>query len=140
MDNRNFTHTVFQQYLAESRLMGVRCQSCGAIYIPPRPICPACYADAMEWVELSGEGTLTGFTSIYTGLSAMIRAGYSRENPYCTGVVRLQEGPSISGQILDVDLAHPETIHIGTPVKVAFVDRGEGEIKKRYLAFKPVDA
>lgn len=140
MDKHNFTHTVFHQHLAEGRLMGVRCKSCGAVYLPPRPLCPACYEDAMEWVELSGEGTLTGFTSIYTGLSAMIQAGYNREKPYCTGVVRLQEGPAISGQILDVDATHPESIMIGTQVKATFIDRGEGEAKKTYLAFKPVRA
>jgi uncharacterized OB-fold protein len=117
--------------------MGVRCKSCGAVFVPPRPLCTACYADFMEWVELSGEGQLTGFTTVYTGLSAMIKSGYTRENPYCSGVVRLQEGPAISGQILDVDVAHPERIQIGTRVKATFIDRGEGEAKKTYLAFKP---
>ena len=140
MENRNFTHTAFYQHLAEGRFMGVRCRSCGAIYVPPRPLCRSCYSDDMEWVELSGEGTLTGFTSIYSGLTAMIQAGYSRERPYCAGVIRLREGPAISGQIIGVDAAHPETIQIGTPVKAAFIDRGEGEAKKTYLAFQPVSA
>jgi uncharacterized OB-fold protein len=66
----------------------------------------------------------------------MLEAGYGRENPHCSGIVKLDNGLSISAQILGVDVANPERIQIGTPVKVSFLDRGEGEDAKTYLAFE----
>jgi uncharacterized OB-fold protein len=68
----------------------------------------------------------------------MIEAGYGRKNPYCTGIVQLDEGPNISAQITGVDPAAPEQITIGMRVQVAFVLRGEGEDERTYLAFEKV--
>jgi uncharacterized OB-fold protein len=91
----------------------------------------------MEWIELAGMGKLIAFTTVHIGLTAMIEAGYGRDNPYCTGIVQLEEGPAISAQILGVDTSQPEKIKIGTPVKVAFIDQAEGEEGNTYLAFEP---
>ena len=52
------------------------------MFAPPRPIDPTTHGDDMEWVELSGRGTLAAFTSVYIGTSAMIEAGYDRKKPY----------------------------------------------------------
>jgi uncharacterized OB-fold protein len=136
MNQQPFTRAAFRQFLAEGKLMGSRCSSCGAVHLPPRPLCPACYADELEWVEMRGEGKLAAFTSIHIAPTAMIEAGYGRQNPYCTGIVHLEEGPAISAQILGVDPAQPETIAIGTPLRVAFVQRGEGETAQPFLAFE----
>jgi hypothetical protein len=43
----------------------------------------------------------------------------------------------ISAQILGVDVLKPETIRIGTSLRVAFVERGEGEARRTFLAFEP---
>ena len=61
-----------------------------------------------DWEELGGRGKLVAFTTIHIAPTAMIEAGYSRDNPYCTGIVRLAEGPAISAQILGVDPTKPE--------------------------------
>lgn len=135
MTQRSFTATSFQAYLDEHKFMGSRCTECGAVYLPPRPLCPACYSEAMAWQELSGEGKLAAFTAVHIGSSAMIAAGYDRTKPYVSGVVRLAEGPSISAQILGVDAAHPETIAIDTPLRVTFVERRNGEKERTFLAF-----
>jgi hypothetical protein len=99
-------------------------------------MCPACYGEEMSWVELSGEGKLVAFTTVHIAPTAMIEAGYDRKNPYCTGIVELAEGPAISAQILGVDPTRPEEIEIGTPLHVAFVQRGDGEEARTYLAFQ----
>lgn len=137
MDNQ-FTKAAFDGHLAEHRLMGSREKSTGAVFCPPRPIDPSTHSFDMEWVEFKGTGRLEAYTVVLTAPSAMLAAGYDRKNPYCVGIVKLDEGPMISGQILGVDIAHPEAIKIGTRVKVAFIDRGEAEAKKTYLAFEPV--
>jgi len=132
-----FTSAAFYNFLNEHKLMGSRCATCGAIYLPPRPVCPHCQDSEMEWVEMSGQGKLVAFTVVHIAPTAMLAAGYNRKNPYCVGVVQVEEGPSISAQILGVDVTHPETIGIGTPVTVDFVERGAEEMSQTFLAFKP---
>jgi uncharacterized OB-fold protein len=136
MGDREFTASSFYQFLGESKLMGSQCQSCGTLHVPPRAICPDCYGADMEWVEMSGEGELVAFTTIHIAPTAMLEAGYDRKNPYCTGIVQLAEGPAVSAQILGVDPTKPQEIEIGTPLRVAFIQRGEGEQARTYLAFE----
>lgn len=137
MGEREFDATSFYQFLSEHKLMGSHCRSCGARHVPPRPLCPACYSQEMQWEELGGKGKLVAFTTIYIAPTAMIEAGYGRDNPYCTGIVQLDEGPAISAQILGVDPGRPEQVRIGTPLRVTFVERAEGEKRRTYLAFEP---
>ena len=133
---RPFTAASFNQFLSEKKLMAARCSACNKIYLPPRAVCPQCHSDQLEWAELPGAGKLIAFTSVYVGPTAMNAAGYSRENPYCTGIVQLDNGCAISAQILGVDAKQPEQIKIGTPLTIEFIERGEGDKKKTYLAFK----
>jgi uncharacterized protein len=121
---KTFNHVGLSEYLAEHRLMAARCTKCGELCLPPRPICPKCYEARMEWVELSGEGRLEGFTVVYVGLPEMIEAGYDRQRPYCSGVVRLAEGPAVSGQVVGEDDGWG-SIEVGMPVRAVFIERGE---------------
>lgn len=137
MSDRDFSSTSFYHYLGEGRLMGSRCQDCGALHLPPRSLCPACFGDEMEWEPMVGKGRLVAFTTIHIAPTAMIEAGHGRENPYCTGIVQLEGGPSISAQILGVDLSRPEEIQIGMPLRVTYVERGEGDGRRTFLGFEP---
>lgn len=136
MGEREFTGASFYQFLGENKLMGARCESCGALHLPPRPFCPACYGEDMRWEEVSGQGKLVAFTTVHIAPTAMIDAGYSRDKPYCVGIVELENGSRISAQILGVDVTRPQEIEIGMPVQVTFVERGEGEEQRTYLAFE----
>lgn len=136
MENHHFNNTEFNQYLKSGKLMGVRCNNCESLYLPPRPMCTACYSNDMEWVEMPLKGKLAAFTTIHIAPTAMIEAGYGRENPYCSGIVELENGLSISAQILGVDANQPGEIMIGTLVKAEFTERGQGEEAKTYLAFR----
>ncbi len=133
-----FTHASFQQHLGEHRLMGSSCSACGKTYLPPRVICPACHHTQMTWSELSGRGRLAGFTSVYIAPTVMAQAGYGRDRPYLSAIVELEEGVKISARLLGLDAAHPETIQIGLPLVVDFIDEGEGEKRSTLLAFRPV--
>jgi hypothetical protein len=131
-----FNGTSFYEFLGENKLMGSRCGSCGALHLPPRALCPACHGGDMAWEEMSGQGKLVAFTTVHIAPTAMIEAGYGRQNPYCAGIVELENGTRISAQITGVDPSEPEAIAIGTPLRVAFVQRGEGEQARTYLAFE----
>jgi uncharacterized OB-fold protein len=133
---RPFSAAAFDQYIAEHKLMAARCTKCGGVYVPPRAICPKCQSEELEWVETSGKGKLAAFTVILSGPTFMIEQGYDRKNPYISGIVELAEGTRISARITGLDPTKPTEIKIGTPLSVDFVEFGEGEAKKTYLAFK----
>ncbi len=134
MEARPFSDISFEKYLNEEKLMGSRCNRCKALFIPPRPICISCHSTDMRWVEMSGKGRLSAFTCISIGPSFMRAEGYDRHNPYCSGVVELEEGARVDARLEGVDPKKPETISVGMPVRVKFLHRGE---EKTYLAFEP---
>ena len=127
----------FDQALAEDLLIGSRCLVCGNISIPQRQICSDCHSDQVERIQMNGIGTLATFTVIYIPPTNMAEAGYNAKNPYCVGIVALEEGPRISAQIVGLDLSDPATIKIGLPLKQTSIVRGEGESAKKFLAFEP---
>ncbi len=92
MEARPFSDIAFEEFLNEENLMGSRCAKCGAVFVPPRSICITCYSTDMQWVEMQGKGRLAAFTCTSIAPPFMIEQGYSRKNPYCSGVVELEEG------------------------------------------------
>ena len=74
-ESREFSDLSFRQYLSEEKLMGCRCKGCGVVYLPPKPICTACFGRELEWVEMPETGKLAAFTSISIGPPAMQAEG-----------------------------------------------------------------
>ncbi len=135
VENRPLSDISYRQFLEEERLMGSKCGSCGQIYASPRPICIQCHSSQMQWIPLSGNGTLAAFTCIAIGPPSMAALGYGRDNPYCSGVVALEEGGRVDARIEGVDARNPESILVGLPMKVKFLRDGEdGGV---CLAFEP---
>jgi uncharacterized OB-fold protein len=137
MEQKPFSDISYEQYLKEERLMGSKCKKCNALFVPPRPICIECHGEEMEWVQMKGKGKLAAFTCITIGPSFMIAEGYNRKNPYCSGVVELEEGARVDARLEGVDAKNPENISVGMPLTVKFLHRGEGDDSKTYLAFEP---
>ncbi len=138
MEERAFSDISYEQYLNEEKIMGSNCRECGSRFVPPRAICIKCYSSDMEWVEMKGEGRLAAFTCITVAPPFMIAQGYNRDNPYCSGVVELEEGGRVDARIEGVDLSKPEEIKVGMPLRAKFLHRGEGENLVTYLAFEPL--
>jgi uncharacterized OB-fold protein len=137
MEKRPFSDHSYNQFLSEEKLMGSRCKGCGARYVPPRPLCIKCYSSEMEWIEVKGKGKLVAFTAITIAPPFMMAQGFDRKHPYCSGVVELEEGGRVDARIEGVDLAHPESIKVGTPMKMKFIHRQGAEKPETYLAFEP---
>lgn len=91
----------------------------------------------MTLEELSGRGTLAGFTSISIVPTAMAQEGYGREKPYLTGVVALAEGPRIAARLTDMDASKPQGVKIGTSLQAVFQDTEHEGQKRVVLAFGP---
>jgi len=138
MIDRAISDISYNQFLQEEKLMGSKCEKCGAVYVPPRPICIECRGSDMEWIEMKGKGKLAAFTCISIGPAFMTQEGFNRKNPYCVGVVELDEGPRVDARIESMEPSKPEGIKVGTPMTVKYLHRGEGVDKKTYLAFEPI--
>jgi uncharacterized OB-fold protein len=101
-------------------LRGEVCECCGERLFPPRDICPACHQPAEEPFAFSGEGTVYSFSTVYEP-----PRGYERFAPYTVALVRLKEGPLVTAQLTDIDIAD---VRIGLPVEmVTRVLREEGD-------------
>jgi len=128
----------YLEYVNSKKLMGSKCKKCNETYVPPRKLCIKCNSTDLEWVEMSGKGKLAAFSCIGVGTTFMVSKGYSMKKPYCFSVIKLDEGPMISGQLIGVDESKPDTILIGTPVKLSFIEtdlKGETRVD---LGFEPV--
>ncbi|MBC8332302.1 MAG: Zn-ribbon domain-containing OB-fold protein [Anaerolineae bacterium] len=135
MSSHTITQTTYQQQLADGKLMASHCPACNASYLPPRPMCPQCFGAQMEWREMPTHGKLAAFTVVHIAPTAMIEAGYGRDNPYCSGIVELENGLKISAQITGVDVSQPELIQIGSAVQAEFLQREAGA----FLAFEVIE-
>ena len=131
-----FYSSAYNRFLSERKLMGSKCKKCGHLCVPPKPTCPKCQGSEVELVNIRGKGKLAAYTVISVGAPLMVEEGFDREHPYCSGVVELEEGARVTARILGVDIAKPDQIKIGTPVRVEYVEAmHEGE-KKTFLAFR----
>jgi uncharacterized OB-fold protein len=49
----------------KKKIMGLKCESCGKVFVPPRSTCERCFVDISDnWVDVKNTGTVTGFTVI----------------------------------------------------------------------------
>lgn len=138
MEKRPFNDYSYEQFLKEGKIMGSKCLKCGALALPPRPICISCFGSRMEWIQFEGKGKLAAFTGIVVAPPFMVREGYGKNNPYVVGVVELKEGVKIVARLLGVNAHRPEEIRVGTTMESEIIKSGQGAEEKVYLAFKPL--
>jgi 3-oxo-4,17-pregnadiene-20-carboxyl-CoA hydratase alpha subunit len=103
------TARAFFERARAGQLTAVRCGSCGELAIPPKELCPACHTRAWQSMPLAGEGTIASFTVIRVAPRA-----HAAEAPYAIAVVKLKEGVSILGRIVDIPL---DKVAVGLPVR-----------------------
>jgi uncharacterized OB-fold protein len=99
------------------RLSAIRCGGCGELAIPPKELCPQCHERRWELVPLDGSGTVVSFTVI-----RIPPRGRLAEAPYAVAVVRLAEGVSLLGRVVDIPL---EDLRAGLPVRFSPLMSGE---------------
>jgi uncharacterized OB-fold protein len=99
----------FFEQAREGALTGIRCGGCGALAVPPKALCPECGARRWEAVPLSGEGTIASYTIIRVAPRA-----HADDAPYAIAAVRLREGVSLLGRVVDVPL---DALAVGLPVR-----------------------
>lgn len=86
------------------RLEGVRNQQTGSVSFPP----PAVPREHDEPFALSGKGEIWSYTEVQQGADDF-------DGPYLIAMIKLIEGPMITAQLTDVELAN---VAIGQPVEM----------------------
>jgi uncharacterized OB-fold protein len=99
----------FFERARQGTLTGIRCGACGALFVPPKELCPECGARRWSAVPLSGEGTIASYTVI-----RVAPRGHADEAPYAIAAVQLREGVSLLGRVVDVPL---DALKVGLPVR-----------------------
>ena len=97
------------------RLVAHQCGNCEKVYFPPRDVCPTCHRESigkMKEVSMSGKGEIVSFTIVHD-----VPSPFVRQRPYILAIIKLDEGPSLTGQIVDSD---PGEVEIGGRVRAAF--------------------
>ncbi|HZY70723.1 MAG TPA: Zn-ribbon domain-containing OB-fold protein [Thermoplasmata archaeon] len=98
-------------------LGGCRCATCKTVYFPPRSVCPTCAKHRssigrMEPFQLSGDGEVVTFAIVHDAAE-----GFEMQVPYVLAMVRTTEGPTLTGQVVDIE---PAEARIGLLVRATF--------------------
>jgi len=102
----------------EHRLLLTRCRECSAVIFYPRPFCPACHGDSVEWVQASGRATLYSYSIVrHNDLPP-----FDRKVPYVAAIVDLEEGPRMVSNLVGIQ---PDQVRIGMELEVEFEELTE---------------
>ena len=107
------TFKEYNEALKQNKLLGLKCQDCGAITVPPKMVCRKCTSPDMEIVELTGKGKIKTFTTVNVAPE-----GREGEVPYIIVLVELDEGPWLMGNFISTDPGNANMELISKRVKM----------------------
>lgn len=94
------------------RLEANKCKDCDIIFFPPRLVCPECKKSDLVKTKLAEKGKILSYTIIRVPPHQFVD-----QAPYAVGIVELDDGVKLTGQIVDCDF---EDLKIGKRVKIEF--------------------
>jgi len=95
--------------------IGNKCGSCERVFFPPRESCPYCRRKSIgniKEIKLTGKGEVVTYTIIHVGPE-----DFEEQTPYPIAIIKLEEGPQITAQIVDCSL---DEVKIGMKVESTF--------------------
>jgi uncharacterized OB-fold protein len=114
----------FFQNLKQGKLTTTKCKKCGTLLWPPRIVCPNCFSNEFDWIDLGKEGELYAFTDIRIGAPL----GFVQDAPFTVGFVKIS-GLTISSRI---DNAKYDQLKIGEKLQLKVVELGDGRVFYRF--------
>jgi uncharacterized OB-fold protein len=111
-EERSFTVSVFYKFIDEKRLMVAKCNKCGNLILPPKPMCTNCLSTNLKWIELDGKGKLLSYTIIYVAPEQ-----FQSMAPYPVGIVEFKKNLRLPGIIRNVTA---EELKVGMELKICF--------------------
>ena len=126
----------FWEAAARGELVVQRCDACGRLRFPPRPVCPWCQSFKFSWPAMSGRASVWSFVVPHPPLLP----AYGDVAPYNVIVVALEEDPTIRmvGNLVATESApinsvDPATIEIGESVRVVFERVADDVVLPRWV-------
>ena len=83
----------------EGRLLIKRCNDCMRTHFYPRPFCPHCWSQAVEWMDASGRATLYTWSVVHRN----DLPPFQERVPYVAAIVDLAEGPRMMTNVVDCE-------------------------------------
>lgn len=87
----------YSDALKKNKLLGLKCDNCGAYTCPPKMTCQECAGTDLHVVEMGGKGEIATFTQTFVA-----PLGRECEAPYVIVLVKLDEGPWIMGNLINI--------------------------------------
>jgi uncharacterized OB-fold protein len=111
------------------RFLVRKCNACAEIHHYPRPFCPSCWSDDLEWLDASGDATLYTWSTVYMN----DLPPFNERLPYIAAVVELAEGPKVMTNLVDCD---DSALRIGMALRVTYrpLDGGDDAIVAPYFS------
>jgi uncharacterized OB-fold protein len=131
----------FYENLREGKFTTTKCKKCGRVSYPPRVICPDCYSDELEWVELPNKGRVIVVVEKWGGVPICY------EPPLIDAWIDLGKDSPVKHILSRMINCPPETLKEGDEVQLAVFDvpahpielRKETKTVERvFFAFEPV--
>ncbi len=99
------------------QILGVRCDKCNKVFVPPRQTCERCMADLREnWVQLENTGEVVNFTVVRYSDKHL-----PRKTPYILAMIKLDGADTPLVHILDE--VKIEDIKPGMRVEAVFSEK-----------------
>jgi uncharacterized OB-fold protein len=131
----------FYENLREGKFTTTKCKKCGRVAYPPRVICPECYSDELEWIELPKKGKVTVVVEKWGGVPICY------EPPLIDAWIDLGKDSPVKHILSRMLNCPPETLKEGDEVQLVVFDVPAHpiELKKEtitaervFFAFEPV--
>lgn len=101
----------------QRKIMGVKCNACGKVFVPPRQTCERCMEDIRDnWVALSNTGEVVNFTVVRYDDKHL-----PRKAPFVLAMIKLDGADTPMAHI--VEGIAPENMTEGLKVKAVFADQ-----------------
>ena len=105
----------YRTFLAKGELRMQCCTGCKTYRYPARFICPQCLSEEWSWRPISGRGTVDTFLWYFQPVDPRCL-----EVPYNVALLKLDEGPRVYGNVLDVKFGE---LAVGNKVKAKITSR-----------------
>ncbi|MCE7742927.1 MAG: Zn-ribbon domain-containing OB-fold protein [Candidatus Heimdallarchaeota archaeon] len=119
-----------QRYLGT----GIECSDCNNKNFPFTDYCPNCGSEKVEEYKLAERGKIVQFSQVNQTAEEM-----TTYVPYAIGIIELEDGIKVTGQIVDIDYSQIKVgLHVRMVLRILAKDGEEGLIKYGFK-FVPVD-
>jgi len=121
LPNHYFAGRIGSRFIVSLRdhhqILGVRCEKCHKVFVPPREYCERCWTKLDEnWVTLGNDGEVTNYTVVWYNERHL-----PRKAPYVLAQIRLEGADTTLTHIIQgID---PEDVHVGMKVSAVFAEK-----------------